>query len=55
MKSLSPWFQTANLLDGIRKTYSRIEAVRSGSRSIDRRSGAADDSKPKGKSSRGET
>ena len=29
MKSLSPWFQTAHLLNGIRKTVSEIEATRS--------------------------
>ena len=28
MKSISPWFQTANLLNGIRKTVSEIEATR---------------------------
>ena len=28
MKSLSPWFQTAHLLNGIRKTVSEIEAAR---------------------------
>ena len=27
--SLSPWFQTAHLLNGIRKTVSEIEATRS--------------------------
>jgi hypothetical protein len=29
MKSVSPWFQTAHLLNGIRKTVSEIEANRS--------------------------
>jgi hypothetical protein len=29
MKSISPWFQTAHLLNGIRKTVSEIEATRS--------------------------
>jgi hypothetical protein len=29
MKSVSPWFQTAQLLNGIRKTVSEIEANRS--------------------------
>ncbi|HET6325829.1 MAG TPA: hypothetical protein VFG04_14220 [Planctomycetaceae bacterium] len=28
MKSVSPWFQTAQLLNGIRKTVSEIEASR---------------------------
>jgi hypothetical protein len=28
MKSVSPWFQTAQLLNGIRKTVSEIEANR---------------------------
>jgi hypothetical protein len=28
MKSLSPWFQTAHLLNGIRKTVSEIEAAK---------------------------
>jgi hypothetical protein len=28
MKSVSPWFQTAHLLNGIRKTVSEIEANR---------------------------
>jgi hypothetical protein len=28
MKSVSPWFQTAQLLNGIRKTVSEIEATR---------------------------
>jgi hypothetical protein len=28
MKSLSPWFQTAHLLNGIRETVSEIESAR---------------------------
>jgi hypothetical protein len=28
MQSVSPWFQTAQLLNGIRKTVSEIEASR---------------------------
>lgn len=42
MKSISPWFQTANLINGIRKTYSEIEASRTESSSFNRRSGSGD-------------
>lgn len=42
MKSISPWFQTANLLNGIRKTYSKIEASRGGSSAFQRQSGSPD-------------
>ena len=37
MKSLSPWFQTAHLLNGIRKTVSEIEATRAGTLTEERR------------------
>ncbi len=42
MKSLSPWFHTAKLLNGIRKTVSRMEATRAADLSEDRRSARFD-------------
>jgi hypothetical protein len=42
MKSLSPWFQTARLINGIRKTVSEVEAERAAAGIEERRSGQAD-------------
>jgi len=41
MKSVSPWFQTAQLLNGIRKTVSEIEANRAAPSDRDARNAQA--------------
>jgi hypothetical protein len=51
MKFVSPWFQTAQLLNGIRKTVSEIEASRAvpsdrNTRSVDASHQSADTKKP---------
>ena len=59
MKSMSPWFQTVNLLNGIRKTISKIEASRGDSAAFQRRVGGSSEypmsSKCKEKSDRSAT
>ena len=59
MKSMSPWFQTASLLNGIRKTISNIEASRGDSASFQHRDGGSSknamSSKCKDKSDRNAT
>lgn len=37
MQQISPWFQTAKLISGLRKTYSKMVAVRSGKHAQHRR------------------
>jgi hypothetical protein len=53
MKSMSPWFQMVSLLDGIRKTISKIEANRSDSESMNHRTTSTETSKSQGQSARG--